>query len=111
MKQLLIDNEKELEVYCLENQIKLFGLFGSFARGEAREDSDIDIIIDFNETKSLMKIGRIQYDLEELLGRPVDLVSIKNIKPALKNNILKDLKVLYGKKNIYSCPLNLSIIS
>lgn len=98
MKQFLIDDKEELGNYCRENQIKLFGLFGSFARGEARADSDIDIIIDFNETKSLMKIGRIQYDLEESLGRPVDLVSFRSIKPALKNNILKDLKVLYGKK-------------
>jgi predicted nucleotidyltransferase len=97
-KQLLIDNKKVLTDYCQLNQIKLFGLFGSFARGEEKENSDIDIMVDFIGTKSLMEIGGIQYDLEESLGRPVDLVSIRNIKPALKNNILKDLKILYEKK-------------
>jgi len=97
-KQLLLNNKKVLEDYCRQNQIKLFGLFGSFARGEEKADSDIDVIVDFMETKSLMEIGGIQYELEESLGRPVDLVSIRNIKPALKSNILKDLKVLYEKK-------------
>jgi predicted nucleotidyltransferase len=98
MKQLLLNDKKELENYCEKNQIKFFGLFGSFARGEENEDSDIDIMVDFFETKSLMKIGGIQYDLSESLGRPVDLVSRKSIKPALKENILKDMKVLYEKK-------------
>lgn len=98
MKKLLIDNKKELEDYCRKNQIKLFGLFGSFARGEANKNSDIDILVDFYKIKSLMEIGGIQYDLEESLGRPVDLVSRRSTKPALKNNILKDLKVLYEKK-------------
>ena len=98
MKQLLIDNKTKLESYCKKNQIKFFGLFGSFARGEETVDSDIDIIIDFAETKSLMEIGGIQYDLTESLGRPVDIVSRRSIKPALKANILKDLKVLYEKR-------------
>ena len=73
-------------------------LYGSVARNEADIDSDIDIMIDFEETKSLMKIGGIQYDLEEMLGRPVDLVSRKNIKPSIKKNILNDVKVLYEKR-------------
>lgn len=98
MKQSLIDNKKELGEYCRKHQIKLFALFGSFARGEAKKNSDIDIVIDFIETKSLMKIGRIQYDLEEMLGRSVDLISRRNIKPSLKNNILGDLRILYEKK-------------
>ena len=55
-------------------------------------------MVDFEETKSLMKIGGIQYDLEERLGRPVDLVSRKNIKPSIKKNILNDMKVLYEKR-------------
>ena len=98
MKQLLIENKKELEKYCLKNQIIFFGLFGSFVRGEANKNSDIDILVDFYKPKSLMDIGGIQYDLEKSLGRPVDLVSKKNIKPALRKNILSDVKVLYEKK-------------
>lgn len=97
-KQLLIDNQNALRDYCQKNQIKYFGVFGSFARGEAKDDSDIDIVVDFEETKSLMKIGGIQYDLEQMLGRPVDLVSRKNIKPSIKKNILNDMKVLYEKR-------------
>ena len=98
MKQLLINNKKELEKFCKKNQIKFFGVFGSFARGEEKKNSDIDIIIDFITPKSLMEIGGIQYELTETLGRPVDIVSRKNIKPAIKDNILKDVRVLYGKK-------------
>jgi len=98
MNTTLLDDNRQLQDFCRKNDIGFMGLFGSFARGEARENSDIDILIDFKNKKSLMEIGGIQYDLQEELGRPVDFVSRENLKPELKKYILRDLKVLYGKK-------------
>lgn len=98
MNTALLNDNQKLQDFCRKNDIEFMGLFGSFARGEARDDSDIDILIDFENKKSLMEIGGIQYDLQEELGRPVDFVSRKNLKPEFKKYILRDLKVLYGKK-------------
>ncbi len=98
MNTTLLNDDQKLQDFCQKNDIDFMGLFGSFARGEERVDSDIDFLIDFKNKKSLMEIGGIQYDLQEKLGRPVDFVSRKNLKPELKKYILRDLKVLYGKR-------------
>jgi len=98
METLLIKDNRQLTAFCKKNDISYVGIFGSFSRGEERSNSDIDILIDFNQKKSLMEIGGIQYDLQEKLGRSVDLVSMGNIKPDIKKYILKDLRVLYEKR-------------
>lgn len=65
-------------------------LFGSFVRGEANGDSDIDILVDLPEGKSLFDFVGIQLKLEEALGRKVDLVEYSTIKPRLRSYILNN---------------------
>lgn len=77
------------------NPIKI-GVFGSVARGEATEKSDIDILYLFKNTIGLFKLIRLQYELEAKLKTKVDLVSEKYVHPELKPYIFKDLKVIYG---------------
>lgn len=55
-------------------------LFGSAARGEDRPDSDIDLLVDFDEDSSLFDLMRMTRELEELLGRAVDVVSAGGLK-------------------------------
>ena len=55
-------------------------LFGSVARGDARPDSDIDLLVDFDNDSSLFDVIRVRRDLESLLGRPVDVVSAGGLK-------------------------------
>jgi uncharacterized protein len=55
-------------------------LFGSAARGEDRPDSDIDLLVDFDEDSSLFDLMRMSRELEGLLGRPVDVVSAGGLK-------------------------------
>lgn len=98
MSITLLKDNQQMQDFCQKNDIGFLGIFGSFSRGEEKTDSDIDILVDFNDQKSLMEIGGIQYDLQTKLGRPVDLVTRKNIKPEIKKYILKDLKVLYEKR-------------
>jgi len=71
-------------------------LFGSYARGEETPESDIDILADFPTNMSLFTIGGVQYDLQEALGRKVDLVQYIAIKPLLRPYIMKDELVFYG---------------
>lgn len=65
-------------------------LFGSAARGEATEDSDIDILVDLPRGKSLFDLAGLQLKLTETLGREVDVITYNSINPLLKDYILKD---------------------
>lgn len=71
------------------------GIFGSTARGENKENSDIDILYQLKETIGLFNIIRIKDSLEEKLNKKVDLVSEKYIHPKLKPHIMNDLKIIY----------------
>ncbi len=72
-------------------------LFGSTTRGEERKDSDIDLLIKIKKGKSLLDIVRLKLELEEKLGRKVDLVEYSAIRPSLKDIILSEQKVIYEK--------------
>jgi len=63
-------------------------LFGSIARGEATATSDIDILVDFPDGKSLLDFIHLKHELEEALGAKVDLVDFETIKPAIRDNII-----------------------
>jgi predicted nucleotidyltransferase len=68
------------------------GIFGSFARGENKKGSDIDILIEFKNPPSLLGLIRIENELSELLGCKVDLVTTGSLKnKRIKNSIKKDL--------------------
>lgn len=69
-------------------QIK--GVFGSFARGEESESSDIDVLVDFKEDADLFDFVGLSLFLEEKLHRPVDIVPTDTIKSDIRNIILKE---------------------
>lgn len=72
------------------------GLFGSYARNEETEKSDIDLLIDLNYPKlSLFDIGGLNWDLEQKLKTKIDLAFKNKLKQAFIPNILKDVVVLY----------------
>jgi len=69
---------------------KKAGLFGSCVRGEAKKTSDIDILVDLRKDASLLDFVGLKLELEEALGKKVDLVEYNAIKPLLKERILKE---------------------
>lgn len=70
--------------------IQKMGIFGSFARGEQKENSDIDIYIE-GEAQSLLTLSHIKIELESLFGRKVDIVRLRgNMNPALRKRILNE---------------------
>ena len=72
------------------------GIFGSYARKEETPNSDIDILVKFKETISLLDYAKIHRELSQILGKEVDLVtesSVKNEK--LKKYIYNDLKIIF----------------
>jgi len=74
--------------------VKRAALFGSIVRGEATKDSDIDLLIEFEGKRSLLDLVGLKLELQELLGREVDVITYKSIHPLLKERILNEQKVI-----------------
>ncbi|HIH74464.1 MAG TPA: nucleotidyltransferase family protein [Methanosarcina sp.] len=69
-------------------------VFGSYARGEEKPENDIDILVEFSETKGLLNLVRIERELSELLGVKVDLLTEESISPYLIDGIKREAKVI-----------------
>lgn len=74
---------------------KKIAVFGSYARGEEKPKSDIDILVEFSERKSLLDLVGIEQELSDTLGIKVDLLTEKSISPYLIGRIKKEMKVIY----------------
>lgn len=76
--------------------VKEIGLFGSYVRGEEKESSDIDILIDFTPDARISLLDFIELEdyLSELLGIKVDLVDKQALKPRIGRHILSELIIL-----------------
>jgi len=72
-------------------KVKEIGIFGSYVRGEAKETSDVDILVEFDETPSLFEFIELETYLSELLGVKVDLVMKRALKPHIKQHILREV--------------------
>lgn len=69
-------------------------VFGSFARGDARPDSDVDLLVDMEPGRSLLDMGELMLDLRELLGRKVDIVTEASLYWLLRRRILREARPL-----------------
>lgn len=72
--------------------VQKIGVFGSFARGEEKEGSDIDILVEFEKGgKTFDAYMDLKYFLEDLFNRKVDLVTVEALRPRLKDDILREV--------------------
>jgi uncharacterized protein len=93
----MIFDDKTLARFCAKNDITRLRLFGSAARGEVGEGSDIDLLVDFGRRKSLLDQVRIERELSALVGRPVDLLTERALSPHLRERILEGARVVYER--------------
>ncbi len=91
IKRILKENEPVLKN---KFKIKEIGIFGSFLRGEQKKTSDLDILVEFSETLSLLDFISIERQLSELLGVKVDLVMKSGLKPRIGGRILQEVVYL-----------------
>lgn len=75
--------------------VRKAAIFGSFARGEHRKKSDVDLLVEVPRGTDLFEFVGLKQDLEASLGRKVDLVSYKYIKPYLRERILNEQVEIY----------------
>ena len=69
-------------------------VFGSVARGQDRPDSDVDLLADLPPRMGLLELGRVQTELEAILGSQVDLIPASDLKPAVRERAERDLVAL-----------------
>jgi hypothetical protein len=88
------DREKLIQI-CRENDVAMIGVFGSMVRGEATDESDVDLVVRFSRRKSLIDLVRLERKISEALGRKVDLLTEAAISPYLRNRINQSMQVIY----------------
>ena len=71
--------------------IASIGVFGSYVRGEQRRSSDLDLLVEFERTPSLLQLSAMQREMGDLLGVSVDLVLRRTLKPAIGERILAEV--------------------
>ena len=92
----------KIREYLKSQPVRKAWLFGSFSRNEETEISDIDILVDFDESKgvvSLFKMGGMLMDLSNIAGRKVDLVEVDGIMDFAKASIERDKILIYEREN------------
>ena len=91
MKSIINFDEESVKKILPNYGITDAYVFGSFARGEATEMSDLDLLVTFPANLTLFQNSQLQEELEKMLSRRVDLISIKNTSKRLMNRIKEDL--------------------
>jgi predicted nucleotidyltransferase len=69
-------------------------LFGSVARGEADEQSDVDFLVEMEPGRTLLDMGGLVMDLRELLGREVDVITEQALKPRIRDRVMREAVAL-----------------
>jgi len=72
------------------NGVKRAGIFGSYARGEQTENSDVDILVEFGKDVSLFNFVSVKLEVENLIGKKIDLVEYRTVKSKIKKNVLNE---------------------
>jgi hypothetical protein len=91
IKQWLVDNKSLLQE---RYRIRELGVFGSYVRQEQTETSDVDVLVEFSETPSLLKFVNLENYLSDSLGVKVDLVHKAGLKPRIGERILAEVVYL-----------------
>ena len=90
----------ELTEICCRYHVRELGVFGSALRDDFRDDSDIDLLVEFDPEArfGLFTVFALRNDLSDLLGRTVDLGEKHSLKPAVRDNVLTTLQVVYADR-------------
>lgn len=99
MTVVAMPSQEQLAAFCKRWKIRELSLFGSVARGEARPDSDVDLLVEFDPDNewSLFDFARLHREAEALFGRKVDVIQERLIRgERRRRSILRDKTRLYA---------------
>ena len=86
----------QIEPILKKHKIKKAALFGSFARMDTNEQSDVDILVELPSGSTLLDLVGLRLELQNTLGRKVDVVTYNSINPYRKKHILQDVVPIHG---------------
>jgi predicted nucleotidyltransferase len=92
--ELLKDKREAILQIAAKHGARNVRVFGSVARGEADEQSDIDFLVDMEPGRSLLDLGGLLVDLQDLLGQNVDVVTERGLKPRIRDRVLHEAVAL-----------------
>jgi predicted nucleotidyltransferase len=94
LAELVKEKRADILALAAKHGARNVRVFGSVARGDADEQSDIDFLVQMEPGRSLLDLGGLQYDLEQLLGCRVDVVTEQGLKARLREGILSEAVAL-----------------
>jgi len=99
MKESILKLKKKIVPILKRYGVKRAAIFGSFVRGKAKKSSDIDILVEIEADISLLDFVGLKLEIEEALGKKIDLVEYNTLKPSIREEILKEqVPILWKRK-------------
>jgi predicted nucleotidyltransferase len=90
LDERLKDKRDDILRLCATYGARNLRVFGSVARGDSHTMSDYDFLVELEPGRSLFDLGGLQYELERLLGRPVDVVTERGLKARIRERVLRE---------------------
>ena len=90
MNKLITENQITINKLAKQHGVKTICLFGSMAKDDASESSDVDFLVELEHGRDLFDLGELLMDLQSLLQRKVDLVTKTSLHPRLYSQVLKE---------------------
>jgi hypothetical protein len=94
LEELLQTKSESILQVCAKYGARKVRVFGSLARRQADERSDVDFLVEMEPGRSLLDLGGLQYELEQLLGRRVDVVTERGLKPRIRERVIREAVAL-----------------
>jgi len=88
IRKILVEHK---DILKKKFRVKEIGVFGSYVRGEQKKDSDVDVLVEFEETPTLLEFIELEDYLTEILGVKVDLVMKRALKPTIREFVLREV--------------------
>lgn len=90
MSESIESIQRRIVPFLREHGVVRAGIFGSYARGTALPSSDLDVVVEFEDGRTLLDLVGLRHDLVEALGREADVVTYRSLHPRLRDRILSE---------------------
>jgi|GEM_PF-765113 uncharacterized protein len=90
--------QSKIDLLAQKHHIDYLALFGSRARGDSHQDSDLDLLINFKKIPGFVELYNVKKDLRDTFQKKIDLITVGGINKHIKPYIIQDIQDLYGQR-------------